>query len=114
MRAIVLALGLALTATSAFAESIAPSQAQAHVGQVVTVEGPVSDVFTARSGVTFLDIGDRYPNNVFAAVIFNDDAGKFPDVEKLKGKIVDVTGAIRLYQGRSEIILTDPAQIKMK
>jgi hypothetical protein len=114
MRAVVLALGLALAATGAFAQSIAPGEAKAHFGQVVTVEGAVSDVYTARSGVTFLDIGGAYPDNAFAAVIFTDDAGKFPDVEKLKGKIVDITGSIRLYQGRPEIILNDPAQIRTK
>lgn len=118
MRAVVLAmvlvLGLALTATSASAATIAPGQAEAHVGQVATVEGQVDDVYTARSGVTFLDIGGRYPNNAFAAVIFTDDADRFPDAARLKGKIVDITGAIRLYQGRPEIVLTDPAQIKAK
>jgi exonuclease VII large subunit len=115
MKAIVgVAVALALTAASARAETVAADQAQAHVGQVTTIEGAVSNVYTTRSGTTFLDIGGRYPDNRFTVVIFKDDAGKFPEVTALAGKTIDVTGSIRLYQGRPEIILNDPAQIKTK
>jgi hypothetical protein len=118
MRVIVLVLGLgmgfALAAGPAQAEIIAASQAQAHVGQVVTVEGTVGGIVTARSGARFLDIGGDFPNNAFAAVIFKDDAGKFPGVDSLRGKTVAVTGSIRLYRGRPEIVLSDPAQLKAK
>jgi DNA/RNA endonuclease YhcR with UshA esterase domain len=62
----------------------------------------------------FIDMGGHYPNNVFAGVIFIDDAGKFPGVDSLDGKVVDITGTIKFYQGRTEIILNDPAQIKAK
>jgi DNA/RNA endonuclease YhcR with UshA esterase domain len=113
--AFVLVPGLMLAAASAQAETIAPSEAPNHAGQNVTVEGAVSDVDHAASGrATFIDMGGHYPNNPFAAVIFKDDADKFPDVDTLNGKTIDVTGLIRLYQGRAEIILNDPAQIKSK
>jgi DNA/RNA endonuclease YhcR with UshA esterase domain len=94
--------------------TIAAADAKAHVGQTVTVEGAVSAATTARSGVTFIDIGGSYPDNAFAAVIFADDAGKFPNIRALDGKTVDVSGAVRLYKGKPEIIVSDPAQIKMK
>jgi DNA/RNA endonuclease YhcR with UshA esterase domain len=51
-----------------------------------------------------------HPNGV----IFSDDANKFPDVDSLDGKTVDITGMVKPYQGRPEIILNDPAQIKAK
>jgi DNA/RNA endonuclease YhcR with UshA esterase domain len=115
MLILVLGLGLALAATSVRAEeTFAPNQARAHAGQRATVEGAVSAVHIADSGVTFLDIGGDFPNNAFAAVIFKDDAGKFPDVDSLTGKTVAISGAIRLYQGKPEIVLNDPAQIKLK
>jgi DNA/RNA endonuclease YhcR with UshA esterase domain len=113
--AFVLELGLMLAAASAHAETIAPNEAPNHVGQNVTVEGTVSEVDHAASrGVTFIDMGGHYPNNPFAAVIFKDDTDKFPDVDTLNGRTIDVTGLIRLYQGRAEIILNDPAKIKTK
>ena len=113
MRLRIAALVLGLLATPAFAETINPADTSTHVGQTVTVEGVVSQVFTStRSNTTFLDMDGRYPNNNFQAVIFSDDAGKFPNVTSLNGKKVDVTGAIRLYRGKPEIILKSADQIK--
>jgi DNA/RNA endonuclease YhcR with UshA esterase domain len=115
MKALILAFGVALTAIPAVAETIAPPDAKAHVGQIVTVEGTVSEVHHAASGkVTFIDMGGRYPNNAFVAVVFAEDASKFPNVDSLEGKIVDVSGSIRLYKGKPGIILNDPGQIKAK
>ena len=113
-RLLVLVLGLAMIALPALAETIQASDARAHVGQTVTVEGTVGDVFTGRSGVTFIDIGGRYPHNSFTAVIFKTDAGKFPGVASLGGKTVDVTGPVRLYHGRPEIVLNTGSQLKSR
>lgn len=111
----IVVVGIAVMATSAEAETIAPSDTQKYVGKSVTGEGTVSEVHHAASGkVTFIDMGGRYPNNALAGVIFSDDADKFPDIDSLDGKTVDITGTIKLYQGRTEIILNEPAQIKAK
>jgi DNA/RNA endonuclease YhcR with UshA esterase domain len=115
MRAITLFLGLFLIAASAKAETIQPGDAAKYVGKSVTVEGPVSEVHHTASGkAIFVDMGGRYPNNVFTGVLFSDDTSKFTDIDTLAGKIIDMTGVIKLYQGRPEIILNDPAQIKTK
>jgi DNA/RNA endonuclease YhcR with UshA esterase domain len=115
MRILIFALLLTLAGAPALAEAIGPNEARDHIGQNVTVEGVVSEVHHAASGrATFIDMGGRYPNNTVTAVIFKDDAGKFPDVDALDGKTIDVIGSIRLYQGRPEIILNDPAQLKVK
>jgi DNA/RNA endonuclease YhcR with UshA esterase domain len=114
MKALVLALGVVLTALPAVAETIQPSDAPQHLGQTVTVGGTVSEVHTARSGVTFINMGGRYPDQAFTGVIFADDADKFPNVESLTGKAVDITGRVQSYKGRLEIILNDPAQIRVK
>jgi DNA/RNA endonuclease YhcR with UshA esterase domain len=99
----------------AIAETVAPGAASSHVGQTVTIKGTVDDVHTAaRSGVTFIDLGGLYPNNTFTAVIFPKDAGKFPDVGSLRGRTVEITGRVRLYKGRPEIILRAASQLKAK
>jgi len=67
---------------------------------------------TSWSGFTLLDVGGRYPDNPFAAVILPDDAGKFPEVGSLSGKMVEVTGSVRLYNRKPEVILRRPDQIK--
>ena len=99
-----------LISTPVLAETIRPDEAPRHFGQVVTIEGVVSDVHHAASGrATFIA-----PNNPFTAVIFSDDANKFPDVDTLGGKTVDITGIIKNYKNRPEIILNDPNQVKVK
>jgi DNA/RNA endonuclease YhcR with UshA esterase domain len=115
LRALLLILGLVLVATPAVAQTIKPAEARAHVGQTVTVEGVVSEVHVASgSGMTFIDMGGRYPDNAFAAVIFRDDASKFPNVAALNGKTVDITGTVKLFKGKAEIILKDAAQLKRR
>jgi DNA/RNA endonuclease YhcR with UshA esterase domain len=118
MRTLIPALGFVLTAflaaPPARAEMIAPADAKAHVGQTVTVEAAVSDVHTGRSGVTFIDIGGRYPDNAFTAVIFAGDLAKFPNAGALDGKTVAISGPVQLYQGRPEIILKSPDQFHAK
>jgi DNA/RNA endonuclease YhcR with UshA esterase domain len=59
-------------------------------------------------------MGGKFPDNTFTAVILAADAAKFPDMDSLNGKTVDVTGQVRLYKGKPEILLKDPAQIKAK
>jgi len=114
--AFLLGLGFALAAAPALAQTqmIVAADAKGHVGQTVTVEGVVSEVHTAASGrATFIDIGGRYPNNTFTAVIFSRDVTKFSNVDALDGKTVDITGPVRLHN-EPEIILNDPGQIKAK
>lgn len=116
MKAIALIVALQLLGAGlAKAETLSPAEAQKHIGQAATVEGVVSEVHHAASGkAIFVDIGGRYPNQQFTAVIFESDFDKFPKVDSLEGKTVDVSGTIKLYHGRPEIILNDLAQIKAK
>lgn len=117
MRLLASVLLFAATAAPALAQTptIAPAAAKDHVGEQVTVEGMVAEVHHAASGrATFIDIGGRYPSNPFVAVIFESDVGKFPNLDALNGKTIDVTGRIHLHRGAPEIILNDPGQIKAK
>jgi len=88
------------------------SQAAQFVGQSVTVEGVVVQVSTSpRSNTTFLNFGARYPNHIFNAVIFRSAAAQFPNPQQWEGKRVRVTGTVRLYQGKPEIVLETGVQL---
>ncbi len=115
MRLIIAFLLAALTATAAYsrAATISVTDVGSYVGQSVTVEGTVSGVYTARSGVTFIDMGGSFPNNLFAGVIFAEDTTKVGSVSGLTGKTVDLTGTIQMYRGKPEIILKSADQIKV-
>jgi len=118
MRTLFVAAGFAFAAISAAlpgqAQTIGPSETKAHVGQPVTVEAAITDAHTAGSGVTFIDMGDEFPDNNFVAVIFADDATKFPNASSLEGKTVTITGTVQMYQGKPEIILKSASQLKTK
>jgi DNA/RNA endonuclease YhcR with UshA esterase domain len=88
------------------------SEASAHVGETVVVEGRVADVFTSKKGNTFLNFGARYPNQTFSAVIFVSEASLFPNVHALEGRKVRVSGRITLYEGKPQIILKEASQLR--
>jgi hypothetical protein len=104
-----------LWAISTSAATVSAEDAPRHVGETATVCGVVASAKFAsstRSQPTFLDFDKPYPNAVFTAVIFGDDRPKFGTPEtSLGGKRVCVTGQIRDYRGRREIIVTDPSQL---
>jgi hypothetical protein len=97
------------------AAPLSPDDAAQHIGQNATVCGVVASTkFDAhlRSQPTFLDFGKPYPNHVFTAVIFGVNRARFGTPETtLQGKRVCVSGTIRAYRGRPEIVLDDPSQL---
>ncbi len=84
-----------------------------HTGENTCVEGRVLRVFTARSGSTFLDFCADYRNCQFGSVIFATDRSKFGNLGSLQGRKVEISGEITTYNGRAEIIVRDPKQIRM-
>jgi DNA/RNA endonuclease YhcR with UshA esterase domain len=117
MRAIfVAAFAVAVSAAAlpAHAQTIGPADTKAYVGKPVTVQASISNVHVAKSGATFIDMGGEFPDNNFVAVIFADDAAKFPDASTLEGKTVTITGTVQMYQGKPEIVLKSASQLKTK
>jgi len=82
------------------------------VGKSGCVAGLVLRVFSARSGNTFLDFCQDYRACPFTSVIFAPDKSKFGDLESLQGKRVEIRGEVINYQGRAEIIIRDPQQVR--
>jgi DNA/RNA endonuclease YhcR with UshA esterase domain len=107
-----------LIINSSDAQTISASQAKDNVGKNVTVCDQVFSVIHATNvnrEPTFLDYGAKYPNMIFAVVIWGDDLSKFSySLKTLEGKNICVTGTITLYKGRPEIIIHEPGQIKLK
>ena len=106
-------LTMSLMATSAAAGTIGDKEALAHVGQTSTVQGVVSEVRVSKKGNEFLNFGGPFPKQDFRAVIFARYASAFGGVKEYGGKHVSVTGAIKLYQGKPEIVLQSPSQLQI-
>jgi DNA/RNA endonuclease YhcR with UshA esterase domain len=82
------------------------------VGKSGCVAGLVLRVYSARTGNTFLDFCQDYRTCPFTSVIFASDKNKFGDLGSLQGKRVEIRGDVVTYQGRAEIIISDPQQVR--
>lgn len=87
------------------------AEAPAYVGEYASVRGLLVKAYTSKSGTVFLDFCAQYKNCPFSGVIFADDAKKFGRLSDYEGAVVTLTGKISSYEGRAEIILSDPAQL---
>src|ERR1700730_14987773 len=100
------------------AQTVAPEDAKNYVGKTITVCGKVQSTYqpNSTSHPTFIDFGNKYPNAVFSIVIWESDLSKFSykPKQKLKHKQLCVTGVVKMYKEKPEIVVSDPSQIKIK
>lgn len=103
---------------SAQPRHITAAEAKDHVGEKATVCGRVVDSHFAnrsRGQPTFLNLDERYPNQIFTIVIWGSDKDKFGDPEATyRNKNVCVTGLIKSYRGVPEIAAEQPSQIEIE
>lgn len=107
----------ALFAAAASLPAAAPrvystAQAKDHVGEYASVCGVLERVYTARTGMEFLDFDGRYPDAPFTAVVFAKDASAVGDLSGFEGKRVVVTGKIAEYKDKPEIVIRRADAIK--
>ena len=111
MKIIISFIAVLLFISPAFAQhKIKAEDAKNHVTQTDTVTGKIEQVKTTASTI-YLNIGGKYPDNPFSAIIFIKNRDLFPDVNTYEGKNVEVIGIIQLYKDKPEIILNDPKQL---
>jgi micrococcal nuclease len=86
------------------------------IGSVAIVCGPVASTSYAKRSEgrpTFIDLGRPHPDQVLGIVIWGAvrDAFGRPESRYADGRVC-VTGRIRLYRGKPEIVVSDPSQIE--
>ena len=82
------------------------------MGKNGCVSGLILRVYTAASGNTFLDFCQDYRTCPFTSVIFAADKAKFGDVGSLQGSRVELRGGVVSYEGRAEIVIHEPRQVR--
>lgn len=87
------------------------TEASAHIGEYASVRGTIVDSYTSKTGTVFLDFCKSYRTCPFSAVIFADNVKKFDTLSSYDGKTVTLAGKISSYQGKAEIVLSDPSQL---
>lgn len=83
-----------------------------NASQRVTVYGRIESTGAASSGHNFLNFSGKQ----VAVFCHKNDVAKFKEgkpAEVYKGKDVEVTGILSLYQNKLQLKLTDPAHIKI-
>jgi hypothetical protein len=101
---------LFLPAISA-ADCIAIAEAKKHVGETRCVTGKVLRVKEGDRGVTFLDFCEDYLVCPFTVVVFPSDLKHVGDVRQLQGRMVEIHGPVKEYDGRAEIVLERAGQL---
>jgi DNA/RNA endonuclease YhcR with UshA esterase domain len=74
------------------------------------VTGKVVQV-TFRPSVTFLNLDKPFPNSPFAIVIIHGKSSYYGDANALKGKSVEISGKIKNYKDKPEIVLDSTNQL---
>jgi hypothetical protein len=108
---IVALIPIALLASLSHSECLTIEQTKDKTGARVCVSGKVVKVVAGR-GAHFLDFCEDYSKCPFTVVVFDRDLRDVGDVRQLEGKLIEIHGNIVKYEGRSEIILRDYAQLK--
>ena len=95
---------------------ITDAEAKDHIGEMAVICGKVytTKFFDGKGKKpTFLNLGASYPNQSLTVVIFEKDRLKFqyePDTYLLD-KNICVTGRIKLYKEKVEVIISEPDQM---
>jgi DNA/RNA endonuclease YhcR with UshA esterase domain len=82
-----------------------------HLGEYAGVKGRILKVYQSRKGTIFFDYCEDYRNCPFSVVLFASNTGGVENPFQYEGKTITVTGLIKSYQGRAEIVLNSQSQI---
>lgn len=116
MKRIILILITVFIYSTSFCQSnINIETASSHYGQKVTVCSKVYGT-KALEKLTFLNLGGKYPNSLLTVVIFTKDKANFktPPEDLYADKNICVTGVVKEYNSKPEIIVTSPDQITIQ
>jgi micrococcal nuclease len=116
--ACLIGFGIVFNTRSQSSQGLAPSEARNHVGEIATVCGEVASTkysAASRGGPTFINLDKPYPNQVFTVVIWGADRAKFGQPEQAyRGRSICVRGKIKGFRGVPEVVVYEPAQIKVR
>lgn len=102
-----------LTATASFAADCLPiTEARNHIGKTRCVTGKVVKVTRLESGTHFLNFCEDYRVCPFQVVVFRGDLKHVGDVRQLEGRVIQISGDLKNYDGRPEIILKEARQLQ--
>jgi hypothetical protein len=113
MRSILSAAVLFLCVPLSHSQTLTAAQTREHEGENATVCGTVASVRQASASKgkpTYINLDVPWPNQIFAAVIWEEDLPKIGPLPRL-GVHLCTRGQISYYHGVPEIIVRSSGQI---
>lgn len=116
MKKLTIALLSLISSACAFSQTtISIDSVNNYIGRNVIICNEVYGVKTTDK-VTYINLGAAYPNSPLTVIIFTKDLANFPESpEKMYGnQHVCVTGPLKEYKGKVEIIISKPEDLKVQ
>ncbi len=97
----------------AFAKDCIPfDQASDYIGKTKCVTGKVVKVAQSAAGSMFLDFCENYRKCSFVVIVFRSNLKDVGDVRLLEGQVIEITGKIKEWSDRAEIVLKHSGQLE--
>ncbi len=101
-----------------FSQTVALDSVAKYEGKTITVCSKVlgTHVSSGEKKNTTLNFGKPYPDNTFTVFIAESDLTnfKYNPSEFLKDKTICITGTVKMYKDKPEIIVSKEEQIKIQ
>lgn len=115
MKGIFITFLLICATTISYSQTVSIDSLYNYEGKKVTVCTKVESIYVSKKTkkTTFINLGKPYPNEKLIVVVFEKDLVNFSyDISThLKNKKVCITGIVKMYNGKPEIIATKEDQI---
>lgn len=105
---------LAILLSSTFlvaSDCLSIGQAAQHVGETRCITGKVLHVKAGAKGTHFIGFCEEHAACPFSVVVFGSDLKDVGNVRRLEGRVIEIHGPVKLYDGRAEIILKRVSQL---
>jgi hypothetical protein len=102
---------LVLHSSAAASDCLSIRDAGEHVGETKCITGKVTHVKVGPKGVHFVSFCEDQMACPFSVVVFASDLKDVGDVRRLEGRVIEIRGPVKLYDGRPEIILNRISQL---
>lgn len=100
------------TVAETLPKEIGAADAASYYDEDMVVTGKVVSV-RVRSSIAMLNLDQPYPDSPLTAVVFEENFGKFGNLQRYKGHEVKLSGTITEYHDKPEMILESAKQIRI-
>jgi DNA/RNA endonuclease YhcR with UshA esterase domain len=91
-------------------KKISTLEASNYYGKTMIVTGKVVQV-SVRPSIVYINMDKKFPDSPFTGIIFPTATNEFPNIKKINGKDIELTGKIAQYHDKPQIVLSKSNQL---